>query len=166
MRREIACDGDGVFNVARHSQRQRLEALQKQERIERAHGRAEVSQGLGPQLHQIAVCTERFVELEPVICGRRIRDHRKSAVRPVELPRLDDRPTDARAMAADEFRRRMQDDVGAPFDRAAEVRRRERVVHDQREFVIVRDGRNRRDVEHVTGGVPDRLGEEGLGVIA
>ena len=101
-----------------------------------------------------------------MICGRRIRDHRKSAVRPVELPRLDDRPTDARAMAADEFRRRMQDDVGAPFDRAAEVRRRERVVHDQRQFVIVRDGGNRRDVEHVTGRVPDRLGVENLGVIA
>ena len=58
------------------------------------------------------------------------------------------------------------DDVGAPLDRAAEKRRRERVVDDQRELVVVRDGRDRFDVEHVAAGIADRLAVERLGVVA
>ena len=58
------------------------------------------------------------------------------------------------------------DDVRAPLDRAAEKRRRERVVHDQRQLVVVRDGRDRLDVEHVAAGVADGLAVERLGVVA
>ena len=58
------------------------------------------------------------------------------------------------------------DDVRAPLDRAAEKRRRERVVDDQRQLVVVRDGRDRFDVEHVAARVADGLAVKRLGVVA
>jgi hypothetical protein len=65
-------------------------------------------------------------------------------------------------VTADELRRRVDHDVGAPFDRAAQVRRCERVVDDQRQPVLVRDRRHGLRVQHVAGGVADRLAEERL----
>ena len=67
-------------------------------------------------------------------------------------------------MAAEELRRRMDDDVGAPVERAAQVRRRERVVDDQRRAVLVRDRGDGLEVEHGARRVADRLAEERLGL--
>ena len=125
---------------------------------------AEIAQGLGPQLHQVAVRPERLVELQTVVGRRRIRDDREPPVGPVERARLDDDPADAGAVAADELGRRVDHDVGAPLDRAAQVRRRERVVDDQRQVVLVRDGRHGLDVQDVPARVADGLAEERLRV--
>ena len=86
MRIEVARDRDRVLDMARHPQRQRLEPLQEQEGVERAHRRAEIAQRFGPQLHQVAVGAERLVELQSVVGGRRLGDHRKAPVGPVEPP--------------------------------------------------------------------------------
>jgi len=69
---------------------------------------------------------------------------------------------DRRAVADDELRRRVHDDVGAPFQRPAEIGRRERVVHDQWCSHLLRDRRGRLEVEHVAPGIRDRLREEDL----
>ena len=58
----------------------------------------------------------------------------------------------------------MDDQVGAELERPAEVRRRERVVDDERRADLVRDRRGELDVEHVAAGVRDRLGEQRLRV--
>ena len=50
----------------------------------------------------------------------------------VERAAVDDRAADRRAVAADELGHRVHDDVGAPLQRAHEVRRRDRVVDDER----------------------------------
>jgi hypothetical protein len=142
-----------------HPKRQRLQSLQEQECVERRKRRAEIAEGLSPELHQVAVGSERLVELQAVIGRRRIRDHRKTSVRPVELAGFDDHAADAGPVAADELGRRMNDDIGTPFDRAAQVRRRERVVHDQWQPVLVGDRRHRLDVQHIPAGVADRLAE-------
>ena len=42
-------------------------------------------------------------------------------------------------MAGEELGRRVHDDVGAVLDRPAEIRRRERVVDDQRQARLMRD---------------------------
>ena len=153
-----------VRDVPLHPQRQRLEPLEEEERVERAHARAEVAQRLRADLHQIAVHAERLVELKAVVRGGRIGDDREAAVRPVERARVDDHTADARAVAADELRRRVQHDVRAPVDRPAQVRRRERVVDEQRRAVLVRETRERLDVEHVAARVADRLAEKRLRV--
>jgi hypothetical protein len=63
-------------------------------------------------------------------------------------------------VAAEKLRRRVDDDIGAPFDRAAQIRGGEGVVYDQRQLVIVCDRRHRLDVQYVAGWVADRLREE------
>ncbi len=83
---------------------------------------------------------------------------------PVEAPRVGDRPGDRGAVAAHELGERVQHDVGAPLDGPDQVRGRHRVVDHQRDAVIVRDGRDAGDVEHVVLRVRHRLAEEGLGV--
>ena len=94
------------------------------------------------------------MNVQAVVGGRRLGEHGKAAVRPLERAAVDDDAADRRAVAADELRRRVDDDVGAVLDRAAEVRRGERVVDDQRRAVLVRDLRHRLDVEDVAAGLP------------
>ena len=58
----------------------------------------------------------------------------------------------------------MDDQVGAELERAAEVRRGERVVDDERRADLVCDRRGELDIEDVASRVRDRLGEERLRV--
>ncbi len=71
---------------------------------------------------------------------------------------------DRRTVAADKFRRRMNDDVRAMFDRSHEVRARECVVDDERNAVLMGDFRHRFDVQNVAARIADRLGIERLGL--
>ena len=102
-----------------------------------------------PQMYHVGAV--RFVEPESVVVGvgDGERRDRTTAVRPVETALVDNDAADARAVAADELRGRVKHDVRAPLDRAAEKRRREGVVHDQRKVVIVRNGGDRFDVEQI-----------------
>ena len=83
-----------------------------------------------------------------------------------ELAAVDDEAGDDRAVAAEELGGRVHDDVGAELERTDQVRRRDRVVDDQRQVVLVRDARDALDVEDVDLRVADGLGEEQLGVRA
>ncbi len=81
----------------------------------------------------------------------------------VEGAAVDDEPADRGAVAADELRRRVHDDVGAPLERADEVRRGDGVVDDERYADLVGHVGHAPDVEHVVAGVSDALAEERLG---
>ena len=85
-------------------------------------------------------------------------------LRPLEPAAVDDDAADDRAVAAEELGGRVDDDVGAVLERADEVRRRDRVVDDERDARLVRDVGDELDVEDVDLRVADRLGEEQLGV--
>ena len=65
-------------------------------------------------------------------------------------------------MATDKLGERVQHDIGAMLDRAAEVRRREGIVDDERELVFMRNGRHLLDVEHVAARVRDGLAVKAL----
>ena len=54
------------------------------------------------------------------------------SLQPVEGAAVDDHAADRIAVAAEEFGERVHDDVGAVFDRLAQIGRRQRVVDDQR----------------------------------
>ena len=84
VRLEKRRDRQRVLDVPLHPQRQRLESLQEQERVERRKRAPRSRKRLGPQLHQVAVGAEGLMELQAMIGGRRIRDHREASVRPVE----------------------------------------------------------------------------------
>src|SRR5215213_4868012 len=108
MRRQKVRDRDGILDMALHSERQRLESLQEQERIERAHRGSEIAERLCAKLHQVSVGAERFVKQQSMVRGRRLRNDGKPSVGPVETARVDDYAADARTVSADELRRRMQ----------------------------------------------------------
>jgi len=58
----------------------------------------------------------------------------------------------------------VHDDIGSVVERSDEIRRRHRVVDDQRDAGLVRDLGDRRDVESVEPWIADRLGENELRV--
>jgi hypothetical protein len=81
---------------------------------------------------------------------------------PVELAAVDDDAADRGAVAADVLGGRVDDDVGAVVERAAEHRRRG-VVDDQRHAQFLADGRHLGDREDLQLRVGQRLGVVGAG---
>jgi hypothetical protein len=78
----------------------------------------------------------------------------------VERPTVDDDAGDDGAVAAEELRGRVHDDVRAVLEGPEQVRRRDGVVDDERDAAGMCDVRHARDVEHVGPGVAEGLGEE------
>ena len=58
----------------------------------------------------------------------------------------------------------MDDDVGAPFERPAEIGRGQRVVDDQRDARFVRDVGDRLEVDDDAAGIGEALDEDRLGL--
>ena len=148
-----------VRDVLRHAQRQRFEPLHQQPGVHRRDRCADVAQHLGARAQQERVLAERLGEVQAVIARARLESSGCRPAAPRELPGLDDHAADHGAVAADELRRGVHDDVGAVLDRPAQVRRRERVVDDQRHAARVRDLGERGEVGDVAVRVADRLGE-------
>ena len=78
----------------------------------------------------------------------------------IELPVVNDRSAEHRPVACEELARRVHHDVGAVLDRTQQVRRREGVVDDQRDAVLVSNRSDRGNIEDVVLGVGDRFGEQ------
>ena len=148
----------GVLHVGGHPQRQRLQAQQEQERVERGHRGADVAQLLGPQPREEAVLGEVAPPRQVAVGGHRLRHQREAAVGPVEPAGLDDDAADGRAVAAEELRRRVHDDVGPELHRPAEVGRRQGGVHDEGHAVAVGDGGQPLEVGDRPRRVADDLG--------
>ena len=80
-----------------------------------------------------------------------------SACLPVEFALVDDDSAESRSVSADEFRRRMDDDIGAVLDRTDQVGRAEGVVDDDRQSVLMRKLRNRVDIRNIAVRVAESL---------
>jgi len=83
---------------------------------------------------------------------------------PVKLAAVHDDAAQRGAVAADELGGRVDDDVRAVLDGTDEVRGAKGVINDQRQAVLVGDGRDGVDVGDVTVGVAQSLEVDGLGV--
>ena len=151
-------DGAGVGDVGVHPLRQRLHALQQQEGVERRQRRADVAQLLGAQPRAEGVLAEVAPPRQPAVRRHRLGHPREVAVAPVEAAGLDDHPAERRAVAAEELRRRVHDDVGAPLDRPAQVRRGDGGVDHERDAGVVGDGGQALEVGDGAGRVGDDLG--------
>ena len=144
-----------------HAQRQRLQPLQEQERIQRRHRRAEVAQQHHPHAQYIRDRTQRLGRLRPdcaVIAGiRRVQQRLARRMRfPIEIAAIDHRAADRGAVPADVFRRRIHHHRGAMLERLHQDRRR-RVVHDQRNAELAPDRRDFRDRERDQLRIGQRL---------
>ena len=158
---EVPGDGERIGVVALHPQRQRLDALQEQERVERRERRAGVAQQHGARAADVGRRPERIAPDDAVVGGIGLGQAGEPlGVRgPVEVAAVDDRAADRRAVAADELRQRVHRDVGALLEDARTDRRGDGVVEDQRQAGGMRGLRPGGDVEHVQPRVADRLAE-------
>src|SRR5665648_62145 len=163
----------GVCDVALDAQGQGLDPQGDQEGVERRDRRTEVTQQLDPclederQVHpEQAADAQVTGEDQAVVAGVRsvVVGEALRVLGVVEGSAVDDHPADGRAVTAQVLGRRVHDDVSTPLDRADQVRRRHRVVDDQRDADLVRDPSDRLDVEDVGLRVGDGLAEEQLGV--
>ncbi|OEI69485.1 hypothetical protein Cus16_0091 [Curtobacterium sp. ER1/6] len=159
-------DGQRVRAVAFDAQRQGLDALAEQERVERRRRRADPGgDDVAGVDHEGPAAVPLDVALTaegPVRC-REVREALKVAG-PVEPAAVDDEPAEAGTVPGEELRGGVHDDVGAVLDRPDEVRRRQGVVDDERHPGPVRGVGDPGDVEDVVLRVRDRLGEEELRV--
>ena len=137
-----------ILHMALNAQGKRLDALQKQERMERRNGRAGVAKQRRANERDERRRAERLVKLHAVVAVVRLDQPREAArLRPVELAALDDHAAHRRAVAADELRRRVDDDIRAVLKRTELIRRRKRRVHDDGDLVPVRHRRDAGDVD-------------------
>src|SRR5207302_432199 len=138
-----------------------------QKRIEGAHRRTQVAQQLraGLEAEGDLHGAERLEKLHAVIAGVGFGELGELAVAPGEIALLDDDPADARAVAADELRATVDHDIGAVLERAAQGRRSERVVDDDRYAGVVRDLADGLEIGNVQARVADRLHEQAAGVL-
>ena len=116
---------------------QGLEALQEQEGAERRERRSGVAEADGAAAHGVGRVGE-LLGVDDAVEGRLGPvEHREpvGVLGPGEAPGVDDRAAKGRAVAADELRQRMDDDVGAVLDRLQVHGRRDRVVDDERDAV-------------------------------
>jgi hypothetical protein len=82
---------------------------------------------------------------------------------PIEVAAVDEDAADGGAVAAEPLGERLDDDGGAVLDRAAQIRRREGVVHEERDVERAPELGEPGDVGNVEARVADRLDEPGLG---
>ena len=68
-------------------------------------------------------------------------------------------------MTAEEFRQRMNGDIGAVIERFEQDRGRDGIVDDEWHAVAMRDFRQRLDVTDIAGGIADGFGKNRLGVL-
>ena len=130
--------------------------------LKRRDRRADVAQAEDAAGDGEGEIAESLVQHHAAIFRARLRQHRIVAgLRPVERAAIHDDAAHRIAMAADELRQRMHDDVGAIFDRPDEIGRRQRVVDDQRKTMLVRDFGDGLDVDELAAGIGKALDEDG-----
>ncbi len=148
---EVLGDLQGVLLVTLHSQRERLDALQDEEGVERRERGAGVAQQHRAAARDVGGRAHRVAPDDAVVArvGLHERLEALGILRPVEVAGVDDRATDRGAMAADELRQRVDGDVGALLEDLRADRRRDGVVEYERHADRMRRVSPGGHVEHV-----------------
>ncbi len=160
-------DAAGVFDVALDAQRHRLDALQQQKRGQRRQHGAGGALIDAAAARDIGAGAEMLRVDQTVVRRVALVEHRKALLvrRPGKAAAVDDGAAERGAVAAHELGQRVNDDVGAVFDRAQQDRRRHRIVDDQRNAVPRADLCQRLDVADVARRIADALAEDGTGAV-
>ena len=152
--------------MALHAQRERLDPVQDQERIERRDRGAEIAQGQHAAGDREGEIAEGFGEDHAAVFGPGRREHGIALVaHPFERAAVDDHAAHRIAVPAQIFGRGMDDDVGAVFGGADQIGRSQRIVDDQRNLRVFGDLGDRLDVGDDPAGIGDQFDEHRLGLV-
>ena len=133
----------GVCNVSFHAQFQGFQAHQEKKRVEGTERRAEIAQAFHASLHDEREIAECFVKSDAVIALAGLEQLRKRAAVPGKSSAVYNHAADGCSVSADKLCGRVQHNVRAMFDRAAEIRRCEGIVDHQRYPSVMRNLRHR-----------------------
>src|SRR5579885_433020 len=112
--------------------------------------RAQVAHQLHARFDNVGQRAEGFDVTYAMIGGIGVGKGRETPARgPIELAAIDDHAANRGAVAADELRRRVNDDIGAMLERLHQVRRRHGVINDKRQAMLMRDSGNGANIERV-----------------
>ena len=155
----------GVLRVTLQAQRKSFGALQEQECGKRRDRRAGISEQDCADIHRECSLTCGVCKLHAVIAGVWLGNPRISARScPIKGAAVYDDAAECRAVTADEFCRRVNDDVCAVLDRSDKIRSAEGVVNNERKSVSVGDLGERVDVGDIAVRVAEGLDVDRLGV--
>ena len=163
-------DRQRVGDVALDAQRQGLDALRNEERVEgggdcpqvAVDERLDAQQERQVRAQRAAHAQVAGVDEAVVGLVRRVVEGEALGLGgKVEVARVDDRARDRGSVTAQVLGGRVDDDVGAPLDRAHQVGGGDRVVDDEGHADLVGDRCDGLDVEDVALRVGDRLAVEG-----
>lgn len=119
---EVPREGEGVARGALAAQREGLQTLEEEPRVEGRHAGAQVTHGVHPQLRSQRLVPVGIPELHPVVSLRGLGELGElSAGGPVEVASVDDDASHAGAVASDPLRAGVRDDVRTQGDGPAEV---------------------------------------------
>ena len=158
-------NGQRILTVLAHTHRKGLQTEVEQERRVRRRIAAEITHQLHTRLDDVRHRAELAGVDYAVVAFVRLGEIRELArCRPVKLAAVHDHAAALYGMAVHVLGSRVDDNIRAPFDWPAQHRRCERVVHDERHVVLVRDVRPLFNVEHGQSRIGERLTEHRLGV--
>ena len=154
--------------MARHAEVKRFQADVQEERILRSLNGTEVAHELGGSLRDVGALAKSLRVSEAVVARIRFGEALELVVMgfPVEVAAIDNAAADASGMAIHVLGGRVRYDIHAEFERAADNRGRERVVHNHRDAMLVSKVSKTLEVKHLAGRVRDGFAEEALGVRA
>ena len=150
--------------MAPHAQVQGFQAQVEEERVERGRRGAQVAHQLDAGLDDVGQWAEGLDVLQAVVALIRLDHLREAAATPVEGAAVHDHAAHAGGVAIDVLGGRVDDDVGAMLEGAAQVGGAEGVVDQQRGLHLVGDGGEFLEIEDVQAGVADGLGKQAAGV--
>ena len=163
---EVLDDLLGVLGVALEAKRQGLGALEQQERVEGRDAGALVAEEDRADVGHVRGGTAGVGEGDAVVGGVGLGDLRILARGlPIEVTTVDDHAAKRGAVAADELRGGVDNDVSAVLERTEEIRRAKRVVHDDGQAVLVGNLGDGVDVGDVGVGVAEGLEVDEGGVV-
>lgn len=164
---QIRHHGFRVFNMTLHAKAERFRTLQKKEGVERADASTGVSQENGADVGDEGGLARSFRERDAMVARIGLGyGGVRPALAPVERAAVHDDAAERRAVATDEFRGGVNDDVGPVLNGTQQIRRGEGVVHDKGDAVTVRDLRYLVNAGNVGIRIPERFKVNGLGVVA
>ena len=160
--------GESVFAVTRHAEVKRFETNVQEERILRRLDGTKVAHELGSRLRDVGTLAESLRVGKAMVARIRFGEALETVVVrfPVEVAAIHNATTNCHGVAVHVLGGGVGHDVNAEFNRAAENRSRERVVHNHRNAVLVGNVGKALEVEHLARRVSNRFAEEALGVRA
>ena len=157
-----------VFAVPRHADMKGLQAQVQKKGVLRGLDASEVAHQLRRRLGDEGASLPELLRVSDPVIGIIRRAESRVLVRvghPVELSGIHDGAAHCRAVAVHVLGGGVGDDIRAPLDGTAVHRRREGVVHHQRNAVGMGHLRELLDVKDRQGRVGDGLAEHGSGIL-